>query len=254
VRGNNIEAAGGEILARALANQTTLKTFDISHNALGDRGASRFARTLVSNTTLTSLDLSHTQLGECVRLFLISWLISPTSFVIALFCDDYWIGMRTMTRMALALPANRTLLRLSLDEPIFTSVQEEATAMVAKCLRDNATLTSLSLAKHGLRDHGANWLSWSLDTNVSLSHLDLHGNQISVSGVSSLASTLVNRSLETTIILDGNPLASQLLDELDEALDRARAGPKAVARVAFTSHLTKVRDRHAYIYSTRAIN
>jgi Ran GTPase-activating protein (RanGAP) involved in mRNA processing and transport len=64
LRGNNIEQAGGEVLARALTNQNTLRVFDISHNALGDRGAARFARTLVSNTTLTSLDLSSTQLGK----------------------------------------------------------------------------------------------------------------------------------------------------------------------------------------------
>jgi hypothetical protein len=156
-----------------------------------------------------------------------------------------------MTRLSLAIPANRTLLRLALDEPVIASVQEESTIAFAKCLRDNATLTSLSLARHNIRDHGASWLSWALETNVSLSTIDLRGNQISVSGVSALAATLVNRSLATTITLDGNALASQWLAELDDALDRARAGSKAVARVTYTSHGAQV--CHMILHSFTAV-
>jgi Ran GTPase-activating protein (RanGAP) involved in mRNA processing and transport len=79
-----------------------------------------------------------------------------------------------------------------LDAPLLFSQQSETTVHLAKMLAVNTSLTHLSLAKHGIGDHGANYLAEYVTQNAALTSLHLRCNRIGATGAGHLGRALAH--------------------------------------------------------------
>jgi len=216
LRGNEIGQRGCDALAASLAKNTTLLTLDISSNAIGESqhtfevtqeaknpkekavvltridysGVPALAESLLSNSTLTSLDVGGTDAGTV-----------------------------SLVKFATALRSNTALTELNLNSPLLTSVQEETTIHLSTAIAENTALKRLSLARHGIRDHGAEWIADALKRNVAIQFLDLSSNRLTTTGVASLIVALQHRVVGCKVALACNFLRSQLQDDIDTALE-----------------------------------
>jgi Ran GTPase-activating protein (RanGAP) involved in mRNA processing and transport len=100
------------------------------------------------------------------------------------------------------------------------NIRGEGAKALADCLRTNRHLTSVCLEWNnvGLLNYGVNALAQSLESNVSITKLDLRNNRISAEGGYALARAIkVNRTL-TTIDLRWNDIGPQAGAAFIEAL------------------------------------
>jgi hypothetical protein len=75
---------------------------------------------------------------------------------------------------------------------------------LASGLQTNTTLTSLNLEFNGIGTAGATALATALQTNTTLTSLDLGGNDIGDAGATALATALQTNTTLTELILYGN--------------------------------------------------
>lgn len=190
--GNSIGQIGCQKIAQALYGQETLRTLNFNTNPIGDEGIIKIAETLMGNTTLTEVDIGNTDMG-----------------------------VLSIIRIANMLSANSTLTTLNLENPLHHNAMEDTTIHLSKALAQQSTLQNLSLAKHKIQDHGANWLSEYLEKNIGLTYLDLSCNKLSATGVANLVRGLATRSVGLTVKLDNNLLRGTEHDEILEAIDEA---------------------------------
>jgi len=192
--GNSISQLGCQKIAQALYGQETLSSINFNSNPIGDEGVCKLAETLVGNTTLTHVDLGNTDMG-----------------------------VLAVIRLANMLPANHTLTDLNLDSPLIHGVMEDTTIHLAKAIGNNSTLKRLSLAKHRIKDHGANWIGEEIAKNRSLTECNLSCNKMSATGVAALAKGLANRILGCKVDLSNNLLRGTEHDEIFEAIEECES-------------------------------
>lgn len=79
--------------------------------------------------------------------------------------------------MATILNYNKTLLYLNINRPVphfqYANWMDEIAQHFAIMLKTNSSLQVLHMQKYEIRDHGAQWLSEKLVSNIKLVHLDL---------------------------------------------------------------------------------
>lgn len=106
------------------------------------------------------------------------------------------LDVDNLIQLRILLSENETLRELNLDRPLLPGGQEEIASHVADMLRQNNTLTSVSLKKFRLGDHGANEIAVALRDNTALETLDVSSNDIGRDGAASFGEALkINRSL-----------------------------------------------------------
>ena len=114
---------------------------------------------------------------------------------LTMWCKGEFVEAEASTQLVESLRDNTTLTRLSL----FKSCLGNADAMqLAECLRFNTTLKSLDFSYNGIDDAGATHLAQILQDNAALTSLGLHHNRISDLGAAQLAECLhVNTTLRS---------------------------------------------------------
>ena len=135
-------------LAKAMWNNTSLTSLDLSRNQLSDFACSTIARMLRRNESLKKLEL-----------------------------DENFLGPRACNAFADALPANKTLTLLSLESNPLTKngADNSGISALARSLGSNATLTSLSLWRGGILPDAGHELAQGLLANDTLVFLDVGG-------------------------------------------------------------------------------
>lgn len=113
-------------------------------NKMGNIGGMAFAQMLQVNTRLIHLDLGDTDLE-----------------------------IQSLIAFSTVLLQNSVLNSLIVNRPLLFTKQEEHTIHFAKMLKTNKTLTEIHMAKFDMRDHGALWLSESLQANYTITYLNL---------------------------------------------------------------------------------
>jgi Ran GTPase-activating protein (RanGAP) involved in mRNA processing and transport len=189
--GNEIGRMGCEIIAEHLQHNHSLLSVNLNTNPIGDVGLVKVADMLLVNNTLEALDIGHTDMKQ-----------------------------NALVKIAIALRNNTSLRLLNVDSPLLNSLQEQTTIHFARALRENSTLESLSMAKHGIRDHGAKWLAEALKLNSTLQAVNLSCNRIGTSGVAALAEALLARATPCIINLSSCPLRGQELTEINDVVNR----------------------------------
>lgn len=243
--GNNLEFADAEALGEALEKNETLEMLNISANKLGSiaRIAKALKRNrklttanfsnndlkiddliaLIQNSTLTSIDWSH-------NIFKVADPNSPSGFV-----------MVDIARLAEALARNQTLISLNLlhtnlgrtknrrlffdalaqntclteIDLSYNHLYDEGIIELAYSLRKNRSLTSIKLVDNCRRDENDHMIGWDegavhlfnvLETNSTVTNLDLSLNSLGIKSAEALAKALrINKTL-TTIKFSNNSI------------------------------------------------
>jgi hypothetical protein len=74
-----------------------------------------------------------------------------------------------------ALTKDPLLREINLDNPRLIADQDEVTLHIARMLKQNTALQSISLAKHGITDSAIEKFLVHFEKNRSVKSLDLHG-------------------------------------------------------------------------------
>jgi hypothetical protein len=185
LEGNSISHLGCEKLALALHGQETLKVLNLNSNPIGDKGIVLLAESLEGNQVLTELNLGNTDVST--------------------------LGL---IKIAKLLASNASITSLNLDRPIIHGNQEDTTIALARALGTNEALTTLSMQKHNLTDHGAKWFGEYLERNKTLASIDFSCNHLTATGVAALAGAMGLRELDCEIKLSSNLLRGTDHDEV----------------------------------------
>ena len=194
----SLRAGGGAAMAAFLQGNTTLTELDVGSNYMHEAGGLALAAALRGNTTLATLDLSKNVMGDLVGV-----------------------------AFARLLCENSTLRCLNLsNNGLQWSVLRFAWALTPNAAAPhNATLTSLALGGHDLRDGRAVALATALRRNTTLTELDLYESIVGRDEVHALTDAL--RTNTTLTELDLRAISfwgERILGDIlrDDALLRVR--------------------------------
>lgn len=212
---------GARALAEALTMNATLQRLDLTHSMIGDEGHSALAGMLKTNTSLRSLDLSATnKLGREGALALAGALEVNNSLQ-TLDLTRAGTSSESIQILALGLQRNSALINLLLG---FSFSDVAAATALARMLEVNMSLTNLDLqGNEHLKDEGVSVLAGALKKNNTLTMLSLERVNMKEQGFRALADALeVNSSLEILDVRD-NYFSSKSALVLLEALKKAGA-------------------------------
>ena len=97
-------------------------------------------------------------------------------------------------------------------------IGDATAAVLATALETNTTLTNLNLSGNNLGPSGAESLATALKTNTSLSNLNFSGNNLGPAGAESLATALKTNTILTNLDFSGNNVGPAGAESLARAL------------------------------------
>ncbi|KAF1323926.1 Lrr-containing protein, partial [Globisporangium splendens] len=209
-----IESYGGIALADAVRNHATLQTLELEHNAIGIAGGSAMVECIAANASLTCLNLSWNNIGNdgaadfgralrsnksllrldvrgnrmsAAGILAISDGLCGNTCLQELYLRWSVICPRGAEALAGALLANKTLRLLDIEHHTMGSagddaisdggahgVGPEAAERIAVALMEtNTSLTNLNMAQNQIGKDGVVWFSNVLKFNRTLRVLDL---------------------------------------------------------------------------------
>lgn len=167
-RSNNIGPAAAKVLAKALGTNQSLTDLDLSSNDIESEGAQAIAEALKTNKKIIKLDLALNKIDT--------------------------VGIQAIAE---ALKINRTLQHLDLGWHEIKLPGIQALAHVLGTNQSSLTSLSLSASYIGGKE-GVKTLATALETNTSLTKLDLRSTKVESSGAQALAKALrVNQTLRS---------------------------------------------------------
>nr|KAF6475072.1 leucine rich repeat containing 34 [Rousettus aegyptiacus] len=177
---NDIGPEGGELIAKVLHKNTTLKYLRMTGNKIENKGGMFFATMLQINSSLEKLDLGD--------------------------CD---LGMQSVIAFATVLTQNQTIKGINLNRPILYGKEEESTVHLGHMLKENQCLVELHMCKHDIRNGGLKHLCEALYLNKSLRYLDVSwlsvvSNNIKGEGLVALSQSLKINPTFSNIYIWGN--------------------------------------------------
>ena len=209
---------GIEAICKALQSNHVITDLSLSGSTIGDSGAEVLAGELQSPATqLSNVNLAHCEITSLGAEALAGALKTNRSLTY-LSLEDSDISC-SATALAEAIRLNRTLTHLNLSE---NDISDLGTEMICKALQSNHVMTHLILHGNTIGNSGAVALAEALKSPATqLSYLDLQRCHITTFGVEILAGALqTNRSL-THLNLAGLSISSSAT-ALAEALQLNR--------------------------------
>nr|XP_020737769.1 leucine-rich repeat-containing protein 34 isoform X10 [Odocoileus virginianus texanus] len=200
---NDIGPDGGELIAKALHKNRTLKHLRMTGNKIENKGGMFFAAMLQINSSLEKLDLGD--------------------------CD---LGMQSVIAFATVLTQNQTIKGLNLNRPILYGEQEESTVHLSHMLKENQCLIELHICKHDIKNCGMKQLCDALYLNRSLQYLDVSCNKITQDGMKYLADVLKSNTTLEVIDLSFNRMENAGANYLSDALASHNRTLKALSVVS----------------------
>ena len=220
------------LLSQALRSNTAVRSINLSHNSIGDRGAAYLAAFLRQNVSVTQLDLSSNSIGNRgARALCDSLAVNRALQVVNL--SNNAMGIDGVVTLKDVLRTNHTLRDINLKK---TRVPEEfasevllACAVNRECLtvktayyslHDNdATLFKLDLHnltdEHVIDDQSIRSICSVLRKKTFVRELDASGNKIGAAGCAELASVLADDACGIMKLnLSDNPIDDAAAAEL----------------------------------------
>ncbi|GLD91538.1 hypothetical protein PINS_up000071 [Pythium insidiosum] len=157
-------ASGGELVARVLMTNRTVKRLVLREHAIGDQGAIAIAELLRHNSTLEYIDLYSNDITD--------------------------VGAEAL---AAALYGHESLVHLSLWSNL---ISNRGAAAFANALRHNRRLQYLGLVHNRITNDGAQALLDALSINVTLETLNLATNRVSATITSQIRVALAKNRVE----------------------------------------------------------
>ena len=189
LEGCKITSLGAEALAGALQTNRSLKYLGLGDSDISC-SATALAEALRLNRTLTQLDLSANFIGD-LGTEVICKALQSNHVMTHLFLGDNTIGDSGAVALAEALKSPAT--QLSYLELYRCHITTFGVEILAGALQTNRSLTHLNLAMLSISS-SATALAEALQLNRTLTHLDLSHNQISDTEAIQLAQTLLDKN------------------------------------------------------------
>ena len=159
----------GEVLARALHHNSTLKVLYLPNNRISDAGTKALAQALHHNSTLKKLYLSNNTISDTGAIALAQALHHNSTLQI-LFLSHSRIGHDGAVALAQALHHNSTLQILSLSH---SNISDDGAVALAQALHHNSTLERLELSHNdAINKEGTYQLVQALTVNTSINTRD----------------------------------------------------------------------------------
>jgi len=179
----------------ALRGSPTLLMLGLSGNRLVGAGVEALAKAIRENPSITHLDLQRSDLlPQCVERLAggLRW----NTKIKKLHLGENFIGEAGAWHLAQMLQVNSTLEDLDLRS---NDIEKAGGRFFGKMIEVNSTLKRLCLRYNYLGPEGACWLRGGL----ALLELDLQGNGIGPSGLSSISSSLMQSNALTDLNVTG---------------------------------------------------
>ena len=192
---NNLGEAACAAISQALETNTTLTSLNLEGNNLGDAAGAAFGRALETNTTLTSLNLKHNNLGLAVRCVLLDAARPACTVTVS--------NLEACKQALLASKNAPEVKDLNLTG---CHVVDEDAGWLEAMLETNTTLTSLDLHNNHLGDAACAAISRALETNTTLTSLNLESNNLGKAGGAAIGRALETNTTLTSLHLDSNNL------------------------------------------------
>ena len=196
-------------LSLALVENTAITFISLRDNHITSEGCEYILGTLDSNTTITVLDLSGNQIED--------HLFEEIEAILSQRQTDEEV-------MNEELPLSEILERVQANDPTLTEVVLDSRELAASSeeaeklfdyLAQNNVVKKLSLCNNEIDDTLAAALSLALVENTSIDQVLLSDNQITSEGCEYLLGTLDTNKTLTYIELSGNLIEDRLMDEID---------------------------------------
>jgi hypothetical protein len=146
-----------------------LNYIDISHNNLGYEGTKIFAKALEQNTSVKSINLEYNNITEAGAIF-IATLLKTNKHILSANIAANNIGDVGAIFIANALANNTTLVSVNLSS---NNIGNKGSESLADTLTVNRSLASIEIKSNNINMHGINFLVQSLKHNITL--IDLLG-------------------------------------------------------------------------------
>ncbi|XP_014876330.1 leucine-rich repeat-containing protein 34 isoform X1 [Poecilia latipinna] len=251
---NNIQTHGAELLASSLQGNSSLLSLRLSGNKIGRNGGLDFAgmlrvnmtlqelelgecdlemhgmiglsTALKNNTTLRSVDVSRALLFSLLEEWAVhfSKMLPVNSSLVELHLGKMGLTDTGMERLSEGLKLNHRLRYLDLR---CNRVSRDGALHLSKVLKGNSPLEVIDLSSNRIEDPGAEYLSEAICCEGSvLRELSVCRNNISTSGLLSLAGALTNSPTLTHIYIWGNHLEEPVCQAFKELLNTGRLTPE----------------------------
>ncbi|KAG0313590.1 hypothetical protein BGZ99_008727 [Dissophora globulifera] len=211
---NNIGDNGAQALSKSLKANSAPIILDFERNSIEDNGVQALSEALKTNSTLNTLRLWNNSIGDSGAQAL-SDALKTNSTLTTLDLNYNKIGGNGAHALSGALKANSTLTTVSLTH---NSIGDNGAQALSEALKTNSTLTSLDLNKNKIGHNGAQALSMALKINWTLTTIDLRYNSIGDNGAQALSEALKINSTLTTLDLQYNSIGDIGAQALSEAL------------------------------------
>jgi hypothetical protein len=193
-------------------------SIDLASNEIHEEGALQIARMLFF---VEHLYLSHNRIGD-PGASLISEAVTETATLKTLILYDCDITSRGAEDLSRALAQNSSLEKLDIS---FNNLGDEGISHVAEALKQNKQLKELWIGKCGMADKGAASLASALTINNSLKTLNISGYRgaLTENGLSMIVQLLFNKSMFVKLAIPqdfGSTTAGCLSREVNEARKR----------------------------------
>jgi len=202
-------------LSEALSINMNIRTLDLSHNRIGNKGCGLLCDGLLINTSLTHLDMSNNEFGDAGVVYISDLLMSNISLA-HLNLSRNSISTDGILALSKALQSNTTLIHLNLS---YSNVNEAAAEHLSTGLKNNKTLLTLGIANCNITSAGMDSLCYGCLVNKSLKELDLRGNLFDKEGAFALVTALKDhKSLVRVDIGENSQMGSDGITVLAQAL------------------------------------
>jgi Ran GTPase-activating protein (RanGAP) involved in mRNA processing and transport len=219
---NMIRALGAKHMGSMLSQNSTLLELDLSCNEISSfskandgvapfiaspEGADALARGLSKNVTLTRLNVISNGIAVAGGTLLFSAISSTPSFV-------------TLDVLPVLMMRENAIQTLSLKGSYGSRLEDGGTAVLAKLLATNTSVTDVDLSFNDIGPLGLAALSDGLQSNQSLGSLNLNNNNFGTDEGKCLAQFVLDNTTVSKLLLNGNKLRAKGAQAIAAALKK----------------------------------
>ncbi|XP_073887471.1 leucine-rich repeat-containing protein 34 isoform X13 [Macaca fascicularis] len=197
---NDIGPEGGELIAKVLHKNQTLKYLRMTGNKIENKGGMSFAAMLQINSSLEKLDLGDCDLEEST--VHIGRMLKENHCLVVLHMCKHDIKNSGIQQLCDALYLNSSLRYLDVS---CNKITHDGMVYLADVLKSNTTLEVIDLSFNRIENAGANYLSETLTShNRSLKALSVVSNNIEGEGLVALSQSMKTNLTFSHIYIWGN--------------------------------------------------
>jgi len=189
-------------LAIGLQDNLTVKSLNISHNCLTEKGIETVIDCLSKNSSIKELDISHNE----ISIVSIKKIIAVKPSLIKLDVSGIRLNVTGSQMVSSAIEDNSTLEELNMS---YCSLNGDGAEFIAQALINNSLLKKLDLFANKIADDGAIAICKCLINNSTLQHLILSYSKITDSGLEKMAQAITVGTNFSQLDISGNRITSE---------------------------------------------